>query len=223
MPLTPSFGSPCVCSMAKALYMLPFHGDYQFLKAGLWFVKDAFLTPNTHHSKGTEQLPLKLSFRHGKTGKQYPEVTGPLESQWLSWLRKGPSGARKLWVLLFGESLLSSVLQSQNGEGPCEAYSFWGAKKLSGSLPVGMGLGPGHCLLWETVNKILLLKTRLASDQVVPSQFHREKILPSHRPWVWEFLAPIWPLGSVHQPGLQFNGFCLEALWNNSLAGRCHP
>lgn len=63
--------------VAKALSMLPFHGDYQFLKAGLWFVKDVFLTPNTHHSKGTEQLPLKLSFRHGKTGEQYPGVPGP--------------------------------------------------------------------------------------------------------------------------------------------------
>lgn len=98
-----------------------------------------------------------------------------------------------------------------------------GTKKLSSTLPIGIRLGPGYCLLWETVNNIFLLKTRLASDQFVPSQFHREKILSGHSPWVWEFLAPIWPLGSVHHPGLQFNGFCLEALWNNSLAGRYHP
>lgn len=32
----------------------------------------------------------------------------------VSWLREGPSGVRQLLVLLFGESLLFSVLRSQN-------------------------------------------------------------------------------------------------------------
>lgn len=72
--------------------------------------------------------------------------------------------------------------EAKTEKGP-EKNSLSGTlKKLSSSFPVGMCLGPGYCLMWETANNIFLLKSRLASNQVVLSPFHREKSLSSHRP-----------------------------------------
>lgn len=85
----------------------------------------------------------------------------------VSWLRKGPSGIRQLMGLLFGESLLSCDLCSQNREEALRLLLLGGAGgalKLSSLLIVGESSGPGYCPMCSIANYILLLKTKLASN-----------------------------------------------------------
>lgn len=84
----------------------------------------------------------------------------------MSRLRKGPSGASQIQVLLFGESLLLVSFKAKTEKGPEKNTLSRGLQKLSSSLPVGMSLGLGALLfMWETANNIFLLKTKLASNQ----------------------------------------------------------
>lgn len=78
------------------------------MKAGLGFGKDVLLVRNTQRS-GVEKEPNSRS-------QTSCSNMGAGIMMIVSWLRKGLSGVRQLVGLLFGESLLSCDLRSQNRE-----------------------------------------------------------------------------------------------------------
>lgn len=88
------------------------------LKAGL-FVKDVFLARNTQHSVVEKESNSCTQTSYSNMGRMGNNTQGSWGHRTgimmiVSWLREGPSGVRQLLVLLFGESLLFSVLRSQN-------------------------------------------------------------------------------------------------------------